>query len=474
MSRLPIRVRVAAAFALVLAAVLAGSGWFLHARLESHLAVALDRELQLRAQDLSSLVRHPGASLASDSTSRFVERGESYAQLVALDGRVVESTRPLGSAPLLAPAELRTARRSPIYVDRSAVPGLDEPSRMLATPVSRAGRPFVLVVGATTQDNTETLIAFRDELLIAGPIALLLASLAGYLLAGLSLRQVESMRRRAAAISADNPGARLPVPPTGDELERLSETLSEMLGRLEAALERERGFVADASHELRTPLALLRTELELALRYGDSRDELRDAVRASLQEVDRLTQLAESLLLIAGSDRDGPAVSLETLDPAELLAAVVSRFEWRAEAAGRSIAFDAEPGLRLFADRLRLEQALANMVDNALRHGGGDVRLAVIRSNGSVGLHVVDEGPGFPVSFLEHAFERFSHGDRAREGAGAGLGLAIVKTIAEAHGGTAQAANRPGGGADVWLDLPAGVAQTAPGRRSSPIHLARP
>src|SRR2546423_6378256 len=124
-----------------------------------------------------------------------------------------------------------------------------------------------------------------------------LSSFAGYLLAGLSLRQVDAMRRRAAAISADSPGARLPVPPTGDELERLGETLNEMLGRLESALERERKFVADAGHELRTPLALLRTELELALRHGRSPEELREAIRTSSQEVDRLIQLAEDLLV---------------------------------------------------------------------------------------------------------------------------------------------------------------------------------
>ena len=454
MSRLPIRVRVTAAFALALAAVLAGSGWFLYTRLDSHLAAALDRELQVRAQDLSNVVRNPSASLESDSTGRFVEPGESYAQLVDPNGRVVQATRPLGSAPLLAAAELRAARRGRIYRNRSSVPGLDEGSRLLATPVSRAGRRFVLVVGATRQDNVETLAAFRDELLVAGPIALLLASLAGYLLAGLSLRQVESMRRRAAAISADTPGERLPVPPTGDELERLGATLNEMLDRLQTALERERGFVADAGHELRTPLALLRTELELALRHAESREDLRKAVRSSLQEVDRLTQLAAGLLLIAGSDRNGPALRVERLEPAELLTAVVSRFEWRADATERSIGSHVDPGVELTGDRLRLEQALANMVENALRHGRGDVLVAATQSNGTVALHVTDAGPGFPAPFLEHAFERFSRDDRSRSSSGTGLGLAIVKAIAEAHGGTAHATNRPGGGADVWLDLP--------------------
>ena len=130
-------------------------------------------------------MRQPNASLAGDSSGRFIERGESYAELIDSDRRVVDATRPLGTTALLDTTALRAARRRTIYDDRSAIPGLDEPSRLLAAPVRRGRRRLVLVVGATRQDNAETLAAFRDELLIAGPIALLLAPLAGYLLAGL-------------------------------------------------------------------------------------------------------------------------------------------------------------------------------------------------------------------------------------------------------------------------------------------------
>lgn len=454
MSGLPIRFRVTAAFALAMALVLAGSGWFLYARLESHLATALDTALRVRAQDLATLVRQPKALLAEDTGSRFIEPGESFAQLLDPGGRVLDATKPLGSASLLNQAELRAAGREPIYTNRSAVPGLNESSRLLATPVKRGPRKLVLVVGTTRQNDAETLAGFRDELLIAGPIALILASIAGYFLAGLSLRQVESMRRRAAAISAETPGERLPVPPARDEIGRLGQTLNEMLGRLEDALQRERDFVADAGHELRTPLALLRTELELALRHGRSADELREALLWSTQEVDRLTQLAEDLLLIARSDRGKLPLSLETLDAGELLSSVVSRFQWRAEESARSLGHDAVPGLLIRGDRLRLEQALGNLVDNALRHGGGRVNLRAATVDGTVELHVEDEGHGFPAGFFERAFERFSRPQPGREGSGAGLGLSIVRVIAEAHGGVAEAANGPAGGADVWLVLP--------------------
>jgi heavy metal sensor kinase len=454
MSRLPIRLRVTVAFALAMAVVLAGSGIFLFQRLGAHLENALDNDLQLRSQDLTALVAQPGASLRAESGIRLIERGESYAQLLDARGRVRDSTPRLGRAPLLTARQLRAAQRGPIYVDEPPIPGLDEPSRLLATRVDRAGHKVVLAVGATAQNRAETLARFREELLIAGPAALLLASLAGYLLAGLSLRQVESMRRRAAAISSDTPGERLPVPRTGDELQRLGETLNEMLERLEAALERERDFVADAGHELRTPLALLRTELELALRHGGSTEELRDAIRHSSQEADRLSQLAEDLLLIARTDRGRLPLQLDDVAVDELFAAVGSRFDWRAHEAGTPIHADPAPGLRVRGDRLRLEQGLANLVDNALRHGGGAVRLDARETNGHVELHVRDAGAGFPPEFLDRAFQRFSRAEAARASGGAGLGLAIARTIAEAHGGTAHAANAAPAGADVWIALP--------------------
>ena len=438
MSRLPIRLRVTGAFAVAMAVVLAALGWFLYARLDSHLRTELDTSLQVRADDLAALVREGGSLVPSGRG--LIEPGESFAQLLSRDGRVLDATRPLRRTTLLDAAAIR----GPTYENRPAVPGLNEPARLLAMPVPRG----VLVVGATRQNNAETLASFRDELLIAGPIALLLASLAGYLLAGLSLRQVELMRRRAAAISAETPGERLPVPRTRDEMERLGSTLNEMLGRLEAGLQRERDFVADAGHELRTPLALLRTELELALRQGRSEEDLREALRASVEEVDRLAQLAEDLLLIARYERGRLPLRVEEVEARSLLESVVTRFQWRADEASRQLAAEAPVALAVSGDRLRLEQALGNLVDNALRYGRGRVSLEASAVDGTVVLQVEDEGDGFADGFAERAFERFSRAQHA--GAGAGLGLAIVRVIAVAHGGSADV----GGGSRVRLVLP--------------------
>jgi signal transduction histidine kinase len=318
---------------------------------------------------------------------------------------------------------------------------------MLATPVG--GR--VLVVGATRENRAEILRSLLAAFLVGGPVALVLAALAGYALAGAALRPIEAMRRRAAEISTSSLGERLPVPPADDEIARLGTTLNEMLARIEAGVARERQFVIDASHELRTPLALLTTEVELALGHARNAEELEEALRSAAQSADRLARLANDLLVLARTDLP---VDVRPTDVTDLLEAVAARFRARAETEGRPLAVVADEPLVLAVDGLRLEQALTNMVDNAFRHGRGRVTLTAAARNGVAELHVRDEGPGFPPGFLDRAFERFTRADEARSGDGSGLGLAIADAIARSHGGRAHVANRAGGGADAWLALP--------------------
>jgi signal transduction histidine kinase len=283
---------------------------------------------------------------------------------------------------------------------------------------------------------------------------LLLAALAGYLLAAAALRPVERMSERAATISAASPGRRLPVPPADDEIARLGRRLNEMLARLEGALDRERTLVSNASHELRTPLALMKTEIELALAEPESAPGLSAALRSTAEETDRLSQLTDDLLLLARVDSGELPIRRSDVRADELLGTIATRFGRRAADAGRTIDVVSPADLVVRGDRRRLEQALANLVENSLRYGAGAVRLQASTENGSLELHVGDHGPGFPPPFLEHAFERFSRADRSRDTTGVGLGLAIVAAIAHAHGGTATAANLPEGGADVALRLP--------------------
>src|SRR4051795_2177177 len=238
MTRLPVRVRMAAAFAVAMALVLAATGLYVYTRVGDDLNQSLDQDLRLRGQDLSVVVAHRAAPLTAESGGRLIERGESFAQLLDARGRVVDATRPVGRQPLLEADELHRALRSATFVDRPSVPGLDEPARLLALGVSRDGQPFVLVVGGTRENRAETLRSLRTKLLIAGPVALLLATGLGYLLAGTGLRAVDAMRRRAADISADRPGDRLPAPPANDRLRPLGPTRNRILPPPRAAPER--------------------------------------------------------------------------------------------------------------------------------------------------------------------------------------------------------------------------------------------
>jgi two-component system OmpR family sensor kinase len=450
LARLPIRLRLTLVFALAMAAVLAGAGWLVYQHVASDLKSSLDQQLRSRAQDVSALVRRDG-SLASTGGA-LVEHGESFAELLAPNGTVLDATDPIGRSGLLSAAQLTRARTDMLFADRVSVPGLNEGARMLALPIRRASLRLVLVVGTTKENNAETLQSVLNAFLIGGPLALVLASLAGYALAGAALRPIEAMRRRAADISASSLDERLPVPQTQDEVSRLGETLNEMLTRIADGLARERRFVADASHELRTPLALLKTELELALRRARSREELEASVRAAAEDTERLSRIADDLLLLARAEQGRVPIRREPVDVSDVLEAVAERFRPRAELEGRSVSVEPGDPLVVIGDRLLLEQALGNLVDNAFHHGAGAVRLSASRQNGSAELHVLDGGKGFPPGFLHRAFEPFSRAQKV-DTDGSGLGLAIVQTIADAHDGTARAANGDQGGADVWITL---------------------
>jgi signal transduction histidine kinase len=440
-------------FAAVMALVLGATGVFVYLRFASELDATINSGLRSRANDVASLVREADSGLG-EGQQNLVGGRESFAEVLDAGGRVSDSSPAVGRQVLLTPAELKRALRAPIFLDRGPLPGFDEESRLLAIPATARGQPRVVVVGTSTEARSESLTDLAQLLLVGGPVALLLASLAAYGVAAAALKPVEAMRSRAAEISAAEPDQRLPVPPTRDELARLGTTLNEMLERLGEALAHERAFVADASHELRTPLAILRTELELALAKGRSAEELRAALASAAEETDRLTQLSEDLLTIAQTERGELPLRLARLDLVETLAGVDLRFTRRAAERGRRIEVTAPASLVLDADRLRLDQAIGSMVDNALRYGAGTIELVAGGENGTVEIHVRDRGEGFPQDFLGRAFERFSRASSSDRDGGSGLGLAIVQTVARAHGGEAHAANRAGGGADVWLTLP--------------------
>jgi signal transduction histidine kinase len=459
-SRLPIRARLTAAFALAMVLVLAAAALFVYVRLKDDLDESVDLALQARAAAVAASGEAAGGAAE--------ESEEGFAQVLSADGEVIDSVGDVSGPVLDGAARARAAAGGRMELEQE-VPGIEGTTRILAGPVTaEAGAELaVFAVGQSLDDRDETLAGLAASFLIGGPVVVLIASLLGYLLASAGLRPVEAMRRRAGEISLEQPGERLPLPAARDEVRRLGETLNEMLDRMRRSFERERRFVADAGHELRTPVAVIRAELEGMLRAGGHDPEVREALVAALEECDHLAQVAEDLLVLGRAAEGELPIRPVPIEVVPLLEGVRARFADRARERRREIRLDAANGLSVEADELRLRQALGNLVDNALRHGGGDIELRSRRSGGDGGveLEVADAGPGFAPELAGRAFERFARGDTARTRGGTGLGLAIVRAIAEAHGGRAEIVDG-GPGATVRLWLPSGASQGA-GVRSS-------
>ena len=401
------RLRLTIAFALAVAALLVTSGAFLYVRVRSTLDEQVDESLRTRTGELAQLFDDVALR-----RSRLGGTEESFAQVIQRQsGLIVAATNGLEDVHVLTPTQVRAASSETVVFERGPVPGLEDANvRVRAVPATHA----IVVAGVSLDDRNEALASLRTQLLLVGPLALVAALAAGYGLAAATLRPV--------------------------------------VARLEVGIARERRFVAEASHELRTPLSLLKTELELALRRPRPPDELRAALSSAAEETDRLALLAEELLVLARADERELRVDRERLPASELLDSVARRFAPRAEELGRALEVEAPRDLMVEGDRLLVEQALGNLVDNALLHGGGGVTLSAVSRGDAVEFRVVDSGAGFAEDMLSRAFERFS-GAVGR--GGAGLGLALVDAIARAHGGTVAARNRAGGGAEVVMVLPA-------------------
>jgi two-component system, OmpR family, sensor kinase len=413
MRSLPIRVRLTLVSGALMAGVLLALGAFVFLRVQAQLIEAVDAGLRSRAAVL--LGRSADGGLVGGGA--LIEGDEAFAQLLGADGRVLASSDGLLESAILDPDAVSGIEG--VRLLNRQVETVEEvvPARLLAVSTP-AGE--VLVVGVSLEDQQDALGLLLAQLLIGGPVAVALACVVGWLVAGAALRPVERLRVEAEAISGAEPGRRLAVPVTGDELARLGESLNRMLGRMEEAVERERRFVRDASHELRTPLANLKAELELALRRARTEDEVMRALRSAAEETDRLTSLAEDLLVLARAQGGRLSIRREELDASRLVRDTVASFAIRAAELGITLESTGENRIRAKIDPARVRQAIGNLIDNALRHTprGGTVDVALRRTRAVVEIEVADTGPGFDAAFLERAFEPFSRADALTEAQG--------------------------------------------------------
>ncbi len=454
MTRLSIRVRLSAWYAAVLALGLGLFGVAMWLALEHRLIAGADTRLDQRAAGLAAALGGEGEIHSRDALQQeFTE----FAGEIA-DGTLMELRDsggylfPVpGHAPLLGGAAHPAGER--LTVEHGG-----RPYRLLVSRLSAAGSRFEVHMAMPLDDVQAVMDELERLLLMMIPAVLVLAGLGGYWLSSRALRPVDAITAVAQSIGVTNLSRRVEVPATGDELQRMAETWNAVLERLEGSVKRIRQFTADASHELRTPLAVIRTTAELALRRERGPEEYRESLRHIVRDVNRLTELTETLLSVARADSGGAEMTPARIDLNPAVAAVVELYGALAAERGVELravaAAEAAPAM---ADATGVRRVLSILVDNAIKFtpAGERVAVAVERlDGGGATLSVSDTGEGIPSEALPHIFDRFYRADAARGGGGFGLGLSIAQAIAEAHGGRIEVESTPGRGSRFWWTLP--------------------
>ena len=420
----------------------------------------IDASLSNHAERIAQAVGNPsaieeptnpgGLMLAPQFVSVLDREGKVTDRIPDAEGREV---------PVIVPAlERATTEWKPQFDEASLSP--TEHVRIITWPArDEEGETFFVIVGQSLKDIQPVERQLVLLLVVANPLALLLASLGGLWLANKALSPVDRLTRAAERIGRGNLSERVEEHRSHDEIGRLAATFNQMIGRLEQAFERERRFTADASHELKTPLAVLRGDIEVALRRERSPEEYQRVLQSSLEEIARLTKLTEDLLTLARSDAGESVLDLEQVHLDQLASEARAYIAPLAQSSGVALTYDAPISpVVIEGDQKRLKQLLVNLLDNAIKYtaAGGSARLSLLTEDSSAVIEVTDTGRGIPASALPHVFERFYRHTDPRDSrvTGFGLGLAISKWIVDAHGGTIEADSREGQGSRFTVRLP--------------------
>lgn len=424
------------------------------------LRVTVDRTLDTAARATAVQV----ATMVAENRlpSPIPVSGAQVIQVVDEQGRVIGGSLLADRlTPLLRGDERQQALAGATIEVPGSRAGLDGPLRVVAEP---GGRPGISVlVASQVGDVLSSQRTLRNALLISFPLLLALLAVVAWFVIGWTLRPVEELRRGAERISGEAADDRLPVPAAADEIRALALTLNTMLDRLAAGRERQRAFIADAAHELRSPLTSMRTQLEVAQHLGEGNALTEDL----LTDVRRLSNMVEDLLLLARADADQrlPAVP-ESVDVPTLLSEVADAARGRrVPVTTRPMTGVPRPALAVHADREELRRALANLVDNAVRHATSAVELDARPVASAVVMSIADDGPGIEPADRERVFDRFTRLDdaRGRDAGGSGLGLAIVRELVLRAGGEVRFVDSEA----PWtlraeIELPAQVIESAP------------
>jgi heavy metal sensor kinase len=482
--RLPVRWRLTIWFTALLGVTLVLVGSLVFFGLRARLYESFDDQLL----DQAELV-HANITI-QNGTPTFATAGQSssehFLRLLDGDGRVIADTHPNVTETSRDPAVVTRALAGETVVSTLVVSGdsADEPAHSDASNESEpidpgeqgvdhqvvfrtATMPIrdsqddaivgALQYGLDRDDVDEPLEQLLAVFVLVSPLLLLAAAGGGYLLAGRALAPVAAITNLAARVGAQDLHARLQLDLPDDELGRLAQTFDAMLARIEDSFERQRHFTADAAHELRTPLSLMRAQVDITLARSRSAAAYREALQGLDGDLQRMTGLVSTLLMLARADAGSLVPDRSAFDLANTVALILEQYTPVADEAGIDLRAETEPA-PIEADEDLLVQVLVNLIDNALAHTprSGTVTVGCRTAAGEVQLWVSDTGPGIQVADQERVFDRFYRVDpgRTRANGGTGLGLAISRAIVEAHSGSIALTSRIEQGTRVEVALP--------------------
>ncbi len=460
-----IRFRLTVWYAGLLCALLllfGGSTWFgLAHYLHRSLSESLGRQAQQIGENFLLDVQTSGERYVVDEINEHYspEQNDHFVRVTRADG----STLYVSGSPLnkgFDPAQVSAAPLSALraVTREEHLQGGGELLIYSLPFTARDGSRFVIESGAPYDSIENVLRGLLLTLALGLPVVIAIAVAGGYWIMQRALQPLDKIAASAERITSRNLSERLPVTPSGDEVERLSLSLNRMIGRLDESFQYIRRFTADASHELRTPLTVLRGELEAMAQRPRLDDEVRDTVGSSLEETERLARIVESLLAISRLDAGEAQIERIRFDLAELITTTVEQMRLLAEDRNIALSCETNGNVTIEGDRARIKQVIVNLVDNAIKYTpeDGTVKVIVGVENNRAMMRVEDNGTGIPADALPHLFERFYRVDKARSRhmGGAGLGLAIVKSIVTAHGGQVTVESTEGKGSGFRVELP--------------------
>ncbi|MGO9012881.1 MAG: sensor histidine kinase [Bryobacteraceae bacterium] len=434
---LPIRVRLTASYAALLLLILLVFGVTVDVAVRAAIHAGVDYDLQVRMSGVEAFMQkripHRAKALIPHEFQEHVSMRPGGEMMQVADD----------SRQMVFQSESIRGLRLPVPVPPNASGVTTEvlrglPVRVMASLVTVQGNRYCVQLATTLGAFYLALDRFRELMFWLIPLMIAAASAGGYWLSGRALAPVGRIVEDARSISVQDMSRRLLVPATHDELQRLSETLNDLMARLELAFRRITRFTADASHELRAPIALIRGTAEVVLLQQRNGESYRAALRDILVEGERTSKLIEDLLMLARADSGASRLAMGPVDLREpLLEACVQPM---ARAQSKGVRLDPsvpETAAAVVGDRDALRRLFLILLDNAVKYTppGGSVRIELAQSEREVRVTVRDTGIGIASEDLEHIFERFYRADKARQrdSGGAGLGLSIARWIADAH-----------------------------------------